>query len=57
MIATVFIAPHERHEAIDAYRDLLTAEQIDQIEEAPEGAFVACRFASGQPTIIEIEER
>jgi hypothetical protein len=57
MNALVFIAPHERHEAIEAYRDRLTAEQIDEIEAAPEGAIVQLNFGVGMGTrVILIEE-
>lgn len=57
MIAAVFIEPHERFEAVEAYRDRLTPEQIDEVTEAPEGALVQLRFGIGaagtQITIIE----
>ena len=44
MIASVFIEPHERHEAVEAYRDKLSPAQIEQIEEAPEGAVIKLQF-------------
>lgn len=57
MIATVFIEPHERFEAIEAYKDRLTAEQIEEVTEAPDGAIVQLRFGVGmagtQITVIE----
>lgn len=57
MMASVFIEPHERWEAIEAYRDRLTPEQVDQIEEAPEGAIINLCFGVGaagtQITVIE----
>jgi hypothetical protein len=57
MMASVFIEPHERHDAIVAYRDRLTPEQIDQIEDAPEGAIINLRFGVGQPgTTVQIIE-
>ena len=34
MIANVFIEPHERGEAIEAYKDRLTADQVDEIYDA-----------------------
>jgi len=40
MLMSVFIEPHERGEAIEAYADKLTPEQIAEIEEAPETALV-----------------
>ena len=45
--AAVFIAPHERYEAIEAYRDRLTLEQIDEVTEAPDGAIIHLRFGGG----------
>ena len=57
MMASVFIEPHERAEAIDAYRDRLTAEQVTQIEEAPDGAIVNLQFGIGQAgTSVQIIE-
>lgn len=57
MIAAVFIEPHERFEAIEAYRGRLTPEQIDEVTEAPDGAIIQLRFGIGavgtQITIIE----
>jgi hypothetical protein len=56
-MATVFIEPHERYEAVEAYRDRLSPEQIDEIADAPDGAIVQLRFGVGatgtQVTIIE----
>jgi hypothetical protein len=58
MNAMIFIEPHERFEAIEAYRDRLTQEQIDEIEEAPEGALVQLNFGITVPgaKVIVIEE-
>ena len=58
MMASVFIEPHERFEALEAYRDRLTAQQIEQIEGAPEGALINLRFGIGQEgtTVHVIEE-
>lgn len=57
MMAAVFIEPHERFEALEAYRDRLTPEQIDEIGDAPDGAIIQLRFGVGmagtQVTIIE----
>lgn len=39
MIA-VWIEPHERHEAIQAYKDWLSPAEIEQIEDAPETALI-----------------
>lgn len=40
MIATIWIEPHERHEAIQAYKDRLSPAEIEQIKNAPETALV-----------------
>lgn len=58
MIAAIYIEPHERFEAIEAYRDRLTAEQIDEISDAPDGALVQLKFDIGMAgtTITVIEE-
>lgn len=59
MMASIFIEPHERVEAIEAYRDRLTPEQAEEIANAPDGAIVQLRFGIGfdgagtQITIIE----
>lgn len=31
----VWIEPHERHEAVEAYRDRLSVAQVEAIEDAP----------------------
>lgn len=53
----IFIMPHERHEAIEAYSDRLTQAQIDQIEDAPDEALISLKFNIGAPgwevTIVE----
>jgi hypothetical protein len=58
MNALIFIMPHERGEAIEAYRDRLTAEQIEEIEDAPETALVQLNIGVGEPgtKVIVIEE-
>ncbi len=57
MAMCVFIQPHERGEAIEAYKDWLTPEQIDEIDEAPETALVKITRDFNHPgtkiTIIE----
>lgn len=56
MIAAVFIEPHERFEAVEAYRDRLTPAQIDEVTDAPEGALVQLIFGGidgARITIIE----
>ena len=58
MNALVFIMPHERGEAIEAYRDKLTLEQIDDIRDAPDEAIVQLNFGVGieGTRVIVIEE-
>lgn len=50
---TVFIEPHERWDAIDAYRDRLTQSQIDEINDAPDDARIKLEIGRFQ-TVIEI---
>lgn len=58
MNAIVFIEPHERYEAVEAYGDRLTEEQIEEISDAPEGALVQLNFGVGieGTRVIIIEE-
>lgn len=58
MMAAVFIEPHERFEALAVYRDRLTPEQIEQIEDAPDGALIRLSFGIGAAgaTLQIIEE-
>lgn len=52
MLISVFIEPHERHEAIEAYHDRLTDEQIAQIFDAPDRCRIHLQF--GGETIVKI---
>ena len=58
MQAIVFIEPHERFEAVDAYKDRLTPEQIEEVTDAPEGALVQLNFGVGieGTRVVIIEE-
>jgi hypothetical protein len=58
MKATVFIEPHERYEAVEAYKDRLTPEQIEEVTDAPDGAIVQLNFGIGidGTKVIIIEE-
>ena len=58
MMAVVFIEPHERFEAIEAYRSRLTPAQIEEVADAPEGALVQLNFGIGVDgtRLIIIEE-
>ena len=54
----VFIEQHERFEAVEAYRDRLTPEQIAEIYDAPDSAIIQLRIgvgASGTQLLV-IEE-
>jgi len=54
--AQVFIEPHERFEAIEAYRDRLTEDQIGDIQEAPDTALICIEygvFGAAKVTVIE----
>lgn len=54
MIA-IWIEPHERQEAIDAYRQRLSDKQIEQIEEAPESALIQLQMnICGDPNISSV---
>lgn len=57
MNMAVYVAPHERHEAIEAYRDRLSAEQVEQIKDAPDEALILLTFGINAPgtslTVIE----
>lgn len=48
MMAAIFIEPTERYEALQAYKDKLTDEQIEQIADAPDGAIVRLEFGIGE---------
>ena len=56
MNITVFIELHERFEAIEAYRDRLTKEQIDLICEAKDTALVRLEVHNGKTKVMIIEE-
>jgi hypothetical protein len=58
MKAMVFIEPHERYEAVEAYRQRLTQTQVEEVTNAPEGAMVQLNFGVGidGTQVIIIEE-
>lgn len=56
MIATVFIEQHERFEAVEAYKDRLTPEQVDEILDADESALVRLDIRNGKTEVMIIEE-
>lgn len=44
MHISVFVEPHERVDAIDAYGKRLTGDQIEEIQFAPESALIHLSF-------------
>ncbi len=42
----VIVAPHERREAIETYRDRLTPNQIEAMLEAPDTEYVKLEFGT-----------
>ena len=55
MIVHVLIAPQERYEAMEAYRQWLTAEQENEIKDAPEGAYIRLCRDRGDTSVIIME--
>ena len=51
MTMQIFIAPHERYDAIDAYHDWLTDEQIEHIKNAPDDAGIHLVREDGQTKV------
>jgi len=56
MLMSVFIEPHERFEAVEAYAKFLTAEQREEIDEAPESALIKLDMGGGPTRVTVIEE-
>ena len=56
MNITVFIEPHERFEALQAYSARLSDVQRDQIEDAPETAIIRLQLWPGKSNVTIIEE-
>lgn len=55
--AEIFIMPHERAEALEAYAKHLSAEQRKQIDDAPETAIVRLRINfNAHGTAVDIIE-
>jgi len=48
---TIYIEPHERYEALDAYRDRLTQDQIDEIADADDGARIKLEISGGETKV------
>jgi len=53
MLIAIEIAPHERRDAIEAYRRHLTDEQVSEIEDAPEENWITLHMGGG-PTRVTI---
>ena len=56
MLVVIEIAPHERHEATEAYRRHLTDEQVAEIEDAPDGRWITLHMGGG-PTRVTVVPR
>ena len=56
MNVQVFIEPHERFEAMEAYRQWLTVRQQAEIEDAPDSAIICLCRANGVTEVQIIEE-
>lgn len=56
MLIKIYVASHERAEAIKAYRHHLTDDQVTEIEDAPEGRSILLVMGGG-PTRVTIEPR
>ncbi len=54
--AAIYIEPHERQEALIAYRDRLTNAQAEQIEDAPDGALIQLTIIGPGVLVTVIEE-
>jgi hypothetical protein len=52
MRVKIFIALHERYEALEAYKDCLTKTQIDAIKEADEEASIEIGYGDGITQVI-----
>ena len=52
----IWVEPHERHEALDAYRDRLTDQQVEEIENAPDGAMFRLQLWPGKASVLVVEE-
>lgn len=57
MLAVIEIAPHERFEAIEAYRSRLTDEQVAEIEDAPEDRWVTLHMGGGPTRVTVVEPK
>jgi hypothetical protein len=55
MQVKIFIAPHERYEALEAYKDRLTKTQIDAIKEADEEASIEIEYEDSITQVIITE--
>jgi len=56
VIISIFIEPHERYDAIEAYRNRLSTAQIEEIEDAPDEALIRLKIDSLGTHVQVIEE-
>lgn len=52
----VWIEPHERGEALEAYRQWLSVEQAVEIDQAPAESMIRIRRIGGNTTVLVVEE-
>lgn len=55
MKMVIFIQPHERHEALEAYRQWLSPEQEDVIRKAPDNALIRLARTGGKTGVCVID--
>lgn len=52
---SVLFPAHERAEVKQVYSDVLTPEQMDEIDEAPEDELIRISFGFGHPTTVTVK--
>lgn len=57
MLVVVEIAPHERHEAVEAYRKHLTDAQVAEIQDAPEQNWVTLHMGGGLTSVTVVDPK
>lgn len=53
---TIYIEPHERYEALEAYEKWLSPKQIQEIKDADETAIIQIRIMAERTTVLIIPE-
>lgn len=57
MVISIYVAPHERSEAIEAYRDRLTSENVEAIRNAPDGLTIHILIGPERTQVAAFDER